>query len=358
MKNKVIVIVSASLLLVLSLWNLLGGKNDYSESERRVLARFPEVSVESILTGDFADDFEKYVVDHFPKRDFWRRLKAYVKTGCLGQKDNNGLFQLDAHVSKMEYPMNVPMLDHALEVFTKVNEQYLVKENNIYLAIVPDKNRYLAERNGYLSMDYEMFASYMEKGMDYARYIEIADLLEADDYYYTDSHWRQEKITDVADRLLKEMGTESALKSNREVVTVERPFYGVYVGQSALKCKPDSMKYVTDETIERLFVEGAEAVYDMEKMEGKDQYEMFLSGNQPIVTISNLQNDSGKRLIVFRDSFGSSIAPLLAEGYSEIVLIDLRYVSSDMIGQFVEFEGADVLFLYSTILLNNSLAIK
>ena len=105
-------------------------------------------------------------------------------------------------------------------------------------------------------------------------------------------------------------------------------------------------------------VEGAKAVYDMDKAKGKDAYEMFLSGNQPIITMRDPENAEGKRLILFRDSFGSSIAPLLMSGYSEIVLVDLRYVSSDMLGQYVDFENVDVLFLYSTLMLNNSLGMK
>lgn len=105
-------------------------------------------------------------------------------------------------------------------------------------------------------------------------------------------------------------------------------------------------------------MEGAKDVYDMEKAKDKDAYEMFLSGNQPIITMRDPENAEGKRLILFRDSFGSSIAPLLMSGYSEIVLVDLRYISSDMLGEYVDFEGADVLFLYSTLMLNNSLGMK
>ena len=357
MKNKVIVAAIASLLLGLTLWNLTGAKSDYSESERRVLARFPQISVESILSGDFADDFEDYVVDHFPKRDFWRRIKAYAKTEGLGQKDNNGLYQAKGHVSKIEYPMNVQMLDHAIQVFSKVNEQYLNDAHRVYLAVIPDKNRYLAKENGYLSLDYERLSKYMRDEMDFAKYIEVSDLLEANDYYFTDSHWRQEKITDVAEHILNEMNAAN-LKIQYEKVSLESPFYGVYVGQSALKCESDTINYLTSDMINNLVVDGADAVYDMKKAEGKDLYEMFLSGNQPIVTIKNPMQDNDRRLIVFRDSFGSSIAPLLAEGYSETVLVDPRYISSSMLGQFVDFEDADVLFLYSTLLLNNSLAIK
>jgi len=365
MKNKVIVIMAAVLLGGLSLWNLLGVKSDYSESERRVLAKFPELSMESVVSGDFADEFEEYLVDHFPKRDAWRSVKAYAKTNVLKQKDNNGLFKTDGHLSKIEYPMNTPMLEHALEVFQKVYDHYLDKDQQVYLAVIPDKNRYLAEQNGYLSLDYEELSSYMEEEMHYADYIEIADLLEADDYYFTDSHWRQEKIMDVAERLLKAMNSKEAVEEDNLTVTrdddfkiLDAAFYGVYVGQSALKCEPDTIVYLSNDTIENLQVEGANAVYDMKLAAGRDPYEMFLSGNQPIVMIKNPMQSNGKRLIVFRDSYASSIAPLLAEEYSETVLIDLRYVSSDLLGQFVDFEEADVLFLYSTLLLNQSLSIK
>ena len=182
-------------------------------------------------------------------------------------------------------------------------------------------------------------------------------VLRKEDYYYTDSHWRQEKITDISMRLLESMGNDVSEKEYEHNV-LEEPFYGVYVGQSALKCESDTIKYLMNDAIKELQVEGANAVYDMTKAMKRDPYEMFLSGNQPLVTIKNPSQNNGKRLIVFRDSFGSSIAPLLAEEYEETILIDLRYVSSDIVGQFVEFTDTDILFLYSTLLLNQSLSIK
>ena len=357
MKRKDYVTVSliAAFLLGISVWNVFGEKADYSESERRVLAKFPELTAGSVLSGKFSAEFEEYAVDAFPMRDAWRRVKAYVKTGVFAQKDNNGIYQADGHLSKLEYPMNEKMLDHAIEVFSNVKEAYL-KDKKVYFAMIPDKNRYLAEENGYISLDYDVFTEYMKLGMDFANYIEIADLLSADDYYQTDTHWKQENLVDVAERIASEMGAE--LTKEYDVTKLKLPFNGVYVGQSALVCKPDNISYLTNDVLERVEVEGAKAVYDMDKAKGKDAYEMFLSGNQPIITMRDPENAEGKRLILFRDSFGSSIAPLLMSGYSEIVLVDLRYISSDMVGQYVDFENADVLFLYSTLMLNNSLGMK
>ncbi len=353
--NCLTVFLIAGFFIGISLWNIMGEKAEYSESERRVLAKFPEMTTERVLSGKFSSEFEEYAVDTFPMRDVWRRVKAYVKTGVFMQKDNNGIYVADGHISKIEYPMHEEMIDHALGVFAKVKEHYF-KDNKVYLAVIPDKNRYLAEGNGYLSLDYAAFAEYVKQGMDFAKYIEVADLLSADDYYQTDTHWRQECILDVADRLANEMGT--VLTSDYKKEICEHTFNGVYVGQSALECRPETISYLTNDVLERVSVEGAKAVYDMDKAEGKDAYELFLSGNQPIVTMKDPKNTGGKRLILFRDSFGSSIAPLLMSGYSEIVLVDLRYISSDMLGQYVDFKDADVLFLYSTLMLNQSLGIK
>ena len=48
----------------------------------------------------------------------------------------------------------------------------------------------------------------------------------------------------------------------------------------------------------------------------------------------------------------------LAESYAKITLVDLRYLPSYLLGDYVDFHGQDVLFLYSSLLLNNSLALR
>ena len=99
-------------------------------------------------------------------------------------------------------------------------------------------------------------------------------------------------------------------------------------------------------------------IYDPEKLEGKDLYEVFLSGSVSLLTIENPEADTDRELIVFRDSFGSAMAPLLVQGYRTVTLVDVRYVSSKMLDRFLDFHGQDVLFLYSTLVLNNSAALK
>lgn len=366
MSSKIINIISVLLcavfVLSMSIWCFTGNTPDYSDSERRLLASFPEVSFENIYSGKFATDFEKYATERFPMRDTYRSIKAYTRLYAFMQKDNNGIYTVEGHLSKLIYPMETAQLDYAAELFTKVKDTYL-EDNKIYFSIIPDKNMYLAKDNGFLSMDYEVFSEYMQEKLSFAQYIKIEDLLSADDYYYTDTHWRQDKIIDVADRLVTEMGKSLSDEYTENVIN--SPFNGVYVGQSSLKVEPDTITYLTNDTINNLQVggilalyDGAATAYDMSKIESKDPYEFFLSGNQAIVKVTNPSNPHGGKLVVFRDSFGSSITPLMAEAYSEITLVDLRYISSSLLSAYVDFDNADVLFMYSTMLLNSSLSMK
>ena len=96
----------------------------------------------------------------------------------------------------------------------------------------------------------------------------------------------------------------------------------------------------------------------MDKLETPDLYEVFLSGAQPLLTIENPAGEAGRELVIFRDSYGSSLAPLLLQSYSKVTLVDIRYMSPDQVGDYVTFQNQDVLFLYSTLILNSGRSLK
>ena len=361
-KNIIIVILTALFLFGFLLWGILKPADAESVSERRPLAKFPTVSGETILSGSFMTDFEKYSLDQFPLRDQFRTVKAITAFYIFGQKDNNDIYIKNGFASKLEYPMSVESIDYAASRFRFVYDKFLAdKDMNVYLSVIPDKNYFMAEENGYPSIDYEKFFSDMRVLTDFAEYIDIASLLELSDYYSTDTHWRQEKITDVAQHLAAEMGVE--ISAEYTVNKVDTPFYGVYYGQSALPLPSDDLYYLDNSVLNGCKVYDFEtgkyiSVYDLEKTKGNDPYEMFLSGSKSLLTIENPSSATDKELIIFRDSFGSSLAPLLAEGYAKITLVDIRYISPIMLDRFIKFSNQDVLFIYSTSVLNNSVTIK
>ena len=100
------------------------------------------------------------------------------------------------------------------------------------------------------------------------------------------------------------------------------------------------------------------SIYDMTKLDSRDLYDVYLSGAKALLTIENPNAGTGRELVIFRDSFGSSIAPLLLTDYAKVTLVDIRYVQPELLEQYLDFHGQDVLFLYSTLVLNSSAALK
>ena len=363
-RNYVLVIGMTIVVASLSFLSWFKEEDSFSKSERRILKQFPEVSLETVINGKLMEEFEAYSLDQFPFRERFRSLKALTSYGILRKKDNNSIYFTEGHLSKMEYPVQTKMLDHAAMRIRDIYDMYLKEQKSTcYFSIIPDKNFFLAKKNGYLSMDYETLVSYMREKTDFARYIDVSEFLSLDDYYRTDTHWRQEKIVDIAEYLKESMMTEG--KGEYEIKELDIPFYGVYYGQSALPVKPDTLYYLDSEILRQCKVTSYDTgkakesvIYNMEKAYGNDAYEMFLSGTSALQVIENPGAKQEKELIVFRDSFGSSLVPLLVDGYSKITVIDTRYVQSKMLGNLVDFHGQDVLFIYSTMILNNSMALR
>ncbi len=335
-----------------------------SDSERRPLSQFPSINASSVLSTKFMTDFESYTLDQFPFRDNFRKLKALFFQNFLRRQDNNGIYIANGYAVKTEYPLNESSLDYALKKFDAIYEKYLEdSKGKIYSCVVPDKGYYLAKESGHLSMDYEKLFERVSEGMPYSVAIDITDTLGAESYYYTDTHWRQEKLFETAKKLANAMNVKPPDENDFSKVELEKPFYGVYFGQAALPMKSEKLYIMESELLSGCVVtnhesEKTSAVYDMEKLSSKDLYEVFLSGSVSLLTLTDENAKSDRELIVFRDSFASSIVPLLMQGYKSITLIDIRYLSSANLDKFVNFHGQDVLFMYSTLVLNNSSTIK
>ncbi len=357
-KNKIIVWSVSIVFCILCIFNWVFPDGEYSTAERRSLKQKPKVNLEEIVSGRFMSQFEAYTLDQFPLRNVFRSLKAISSP----KADNNGIYVVDNVINSMDYPLNETNLKYASERFQRVYDMYL-KDNNcsVYLSIIPDKNYFYAEDNGYLAYDYKQLVSIMKQENPNFTYIDILPLLSKEDYYDTDTHWRQDKISDVSYELIKKMNKSFSFVYDE--VTMPEKFYGVYYGQAALPLKPDTIIYLNNDIINNYKVfdyqnDKTIPVYDETKMISNDPYELFVGGPISLCTIENPNYEREKHLIIFRDSFGSSIAPLLAQGYSKTTLVDIRYILPAMLERYVDFKDADVLFLYSTMVLNNSETLK
>lgn len=362
MKYKLCAALLAAVWGGLAVWAWFAPAKEVSEAERRKLAQRPQISGEAILSGDFMTDFESYSLDQFPMRDGFRRLKALFHYRVLGQSDNNGIYLSEGYAAKQEYPLNESSVAHALERFAEVYEQYLM-DSRVYMAVVPDKGYYLAERSGQPAMDYERLYALVAEGMPWAAQIDLRETLSAEDYYRTDTHWRQERLLPAAGALCQALGVTASEAGDYTMTALERPFYGVYYGQAALPMEPDTLYLMESELLEGCWVYDYETgtwgtVYDRTKLDSRDLYDVYLSGARALLTIENPAAATDRELIVFRDSFGSSMVPLLVQDYARVTLVDLRYIRAELLGEYLDFHGQDALFLYSTLVLNNSSGLK
>ena len=87
-KKKYIIttVVTALFFLTLSVFAWIKPADDFSLSERRSLSQFPEISFNTVISGDFMKSFEKYTLDQFPLRDNFRTIKALISLNIFNDK--------------------------------------------------------------------------------------------------------------------------------------------------------------------------------------------------------------------------------------------------------------------------------
>lgn len=354
-KNIIVTFGFSIILITIFIINLIQADKIVSSTERRKLAQLPKFNAKSIINGETAKKFDSYALDQFVARDLFRSIKSFVSVNIFKQKDNNNLFETNNSIYKMEYPLNKIALEKSLDKLNNIYNNYL-NGMNVYYAIIPDKNHYL-KNDDHLKIDYGEIVEISKSNLKKMNYIDIENSLSLDDYYRTDLHWKQENLKKVVKTIENNMKLEdtSKITYNKED---KGDFFGVYYGQLGANVQPDRLYTLSSETIENAITYNYETnkngkVYVTPKT--SDKYDTYLEGATSLISIENPNAKTKKELLLFRDSFGSSIAPLLIENYSKITLIDLRYMSQALLSEYIDFNNQDVLFLYSTSVLTQNI---
>lgn len=357
-REKLIAAVFIGIIGVICLLNILVPPPGLLFAERRVPAKFPELTADTVLSGEFSEGFENYANDNFIFRDAFRAVNSFLVFEVYWQADKSGLYRSDAVGLGRFADISDETLYEVSQKILGISEVFQGLDMNLYYSLIPDKSIYA---DMYLpGYDFDNAERIFFVTLPEFSYIPISNFLNAGSFYRTDLHWNQKSLTDAANQLLFNMGADAM---PRDFVSVPLGnFRGVYAGQYALPVAPDEMSYYWFDNIwasylspETMQMEPG-LIYDAGKLSGIDPYDFFLQGPQPVVTIDNPSRaGSPRELYMFRDSFGSSLAPLLANSYSRITLIDLRYIHLSMLGEYVGFTpGSDVLFIFSSQIFGNS----
>lgn len=332
----------------------------YSDVEKRPLAQFPEnITWSSIIDKTTINEFDEYAVEQFPMREFFRSLKAHFALDILRLNENNGYAVEDGSIGEIRPEFTQTILDYQIGRLEYMYNKYLADNGGKhYLAVVPDKNYYFGADYGYPTPDYDALVEQMKTALSGMTYIDLFHALELGDYYKTDWHWNQSKLDDVVAALGNAMGFGDRI-SGEYTEKVLTDFRGGYYDQSALYPSAEELVYLTNAVLDACTVYDYESgttygLYNRELYDSKTQYDFFLSGTRALLRIDNPNATTDEKLIVFRDSYGSSLLPLLAEGYSSIYVVDLRYVAPDYVTALIgSVEDMDVLYILSTTVLNS-----
>ena len=355
-KDIVVTIIFLFTIIALFLINIIKEDTDISVAERRKLATMPELTTKSLFDGTYFKKFDSYVTDQFVERDAFRKIKIDIELSTKGEYNN--LYLYDDYIIEEIFPLNSNSINNLTNKINYIKDTYLNNNSNIYYTIIPDKNYFV--NNGNLKLNYNKLQDMMKNNLSNINYINIFDKLTLDNYYKTDTHWKEEDLFNVANTIANQMNFDI---TNNNVVNTITTFNGSYAGRLSVTKDIDTIKTISNPSTLNSSVYNYETkkytdIYDYTKINSLDKYDIYLSGAVPIIDIINNNTSSDKELIVFRDSYGSSLIPLLIEGYKKITVIDIRYISSKILNKYIDFNDQDVLFMYSILTINNSFSIR
>ena len=345
----------------MAIWFLFAPKSDYSSSEKRYLQKFPDVTFESVESGKFGSEFETFFADHFPSRNFWVGLNAYY-TLYTGNNGASGVYDC-----KNGYLINKPVSTEN-KLYANTDTIVNFKENidvPVTVMLVPSTG-YIAEdvlppiHDKY--NDDEYFDNVSKKLSDNGlSFVDLRDKFKSaysdgmQLYYKTDHHWTTEGAYTAYEELCKQPGITPAAKEKFNVEAYPG-FYGTTYSTSGFWfTQPDTIEVWNDpdNTENNIGVKITESgdtkeynsMFFYDHIDEDDKYPVFLDGNHALTEITN-SNAKGGTLLMVKDSFGHCLAPFLAENYSKIVMVDMRYYKMS-VSDLIKAENPEqVLFMY------------
>ena len=359
----------AGMVMLLAVLFIAMDKKEFSENENRYLAEFPSVSLEKIKSGEYMSGLESYLADHFPFRDFFMGVKTKAEMSA-GKREINGIYiAKDGYlIEEYEKPENTERIGKILGSFAKELEG---QEVDVRLMLVPTAVCIYEEKlPEYAPVRDQMETAEIIYGISGIKPVDCSkDLLaykaKGELYYKTDHHWTtlgayagytaycREKGMDAVS--LEEMTAQTAAEDFRGTVYSKAGDYGREGDPITIYTNPADKL-----TVEYMDTgETTESLYNLEYAEEKDKYSLFLDNLHSLIEITNENADSGRELVLIKDSYANSMVPFLVRHYKKIYVFDTRYYKQGVSEFIKEQPGVtDVLLLYNMNTLDSDPGIR
>ena len=345
----------------------------YSAAEKRNLDQAPELSPENVAAGVFMDRAEGYLQDQFPFRDQLMQTKITVQSTLLRNRESQGVYLADGMlVERFTMPPEeeTAALLASLEAFAARNPG-----PSYSFMLVPNAVAFYRDRlPAYALTDSQ--DEYIDRF-----FFSLPEPFEAKDvrqlfkavkndvllYYRTDHHWTTEAACIAFTGQTEDLAHVTVSGRGYSAYTVADRFYGSLQSKSGFTgLGPDAIRiYLPDRDAEPLFysvyypdTQSLESsVYDTDKLATDDPYQVFLSGNHPLVEIETSAR-TGKRILVIKDSYANAYVPFLVPGYDRVTVLDPRYYYEDIDALVKSGRFTEVLFLYNVNTLSADTSLK
>ena len=355
---RAVVLLFIGIIVVMQAAFWLLPRRSFSENEKRVLSEAPQIDAAGIADGSVFRSIESYLSDHFPGRELWVGANTYLENAEGRGATEDIVRGTDGWLFTAPVSDDRETLWDNMQAITTFAEKQSVP---VTMMAVPSAGAVVSDKLPALYLPYSD-ADLLEEARRIAgntlHWVDLyTDFCSAEQperlYYRTDHHWTSEGAYRAYCLLMEELGQSSV---PRDDFTVEQisGFYGTSYSKSGLwLTEPDTLELWTDSDIQavttvydanRADPVTREGMFFREYLEDADKYPVFLSGNHARVHIET-NADSGKRLLVIKDSYAHALAPFLAEEYSTIDLIDLRYFKQQTISSWLEENPADEILL-------------
>lgn len=330
----------------------------FSQEENRILQKSPKFSLNHLLDGRFKSQYENYISDQFPFRDFFIGVKSDVEK-VLGKKENNEIY-LASDGYLMEQ-FKLPGDDNIKDKTDIINSfDKTMPDVKKYITIIPNSFEILKDKlPKYAPRGNEY--DYIKKIKDYLNddisFIDVYDTLYSKRseyiYYKTDHHWTTKAAFYAYEKLSESMGFSSYPKEDFDIEEITDSFYGSLYSKGGVRhIKGDNIELYYPKFYSEVKVKYIEenketnTFYDMENINKKDKYAVFFNGNHPLIKISSDAKEKDN-LLVLKDSYANCLLPFLSLHYKNIYVVDLRYYDQDLKKLINENNIKEMVFLYN-----------
>ncbi|MBQ5319485.1 MAG: hypothetical protein J6K17_10345 [Oscillospiraceae bacterium] len=358
--NLITCIAFFGILIAFPIITIFAPKESFSDIENRTLQSMPEASAKTIYDRSYMNKLETYISDHFAGRTDWIKMKTAVET-FAGKYERNGIYILDDRlVEKVEEP-DYAFIDKSINAINK-----FVSDNDVpvYFMLVPTSAEIYRDQlpESAPNANQRELINYVYGALSKnASTIDVYPAMQAEKfnyiYYRTDHHWTTQGAYIAYQTAGKKMGYEPVPREMYDIEHASDSFLGTFYSKALYggieKDSIDIYHYNGGSSVKDVLITSEygkdpasyDSMYFREFLDVKDKYSTFLGTNQPLVTIKT--DSEGGKLLMFKDSYAHCYVPFLTQHYSEITLVDMRYIQMSYKGLLNPEDYDQVMFLYN-----------